>query len=104
VLDPASFPQSPVRPNRSSLTIAGLGGSLLAALGLPILLGQLDTSFHVADELVACAAPVLAIIPQMPTPEVLRRRRRYRVRVLGLTGLALIVGLGTVSFYARYLF
>ncbi|HVO25006.1 MAG TPA: XrtA system polysaccharide chain length determinant [Candidatus Margulisiibacteriota bacterium] len=104
VLDPASFPQSPVRPNRSSLTIAGLGGSLLAALGLPILLGQLDTSFHVADELVACAAPVLAVIPQMPTPEVLRRRRRYRVRVLGLTGLALIVGLGTVSFYARYLF
>ena len=104
VLDPASFPQSPVRPNRSSLTIAGIGGSLLAALGLPILLGQLDTSFHAADELVACAAPVLAVIPQMPTPEVLRRRRRYRVRVLGLTGLALIVGLGTVSFYARYLF
>jgi polysaccharide chain length determinant protein (PEP-CTERM system associated) len=104
VLDPASLPQAPVRPNRSFLTFGGIGASLALALGLPILLGQLDTSFHVADELVACAAPVLAVIPQIPTPDFMRRLRRYRVRVLGLTGLALILGLGTVSFYARYLF
>jgi uncharacterized protein involved in exopolysaccharide biosynthesis len=104
VLDPASLPDSPSRPNRQLLTIAGIVGSLGLAVLLPILLAQLDTSFHVADELAAYSLPVFAVIPQAKTLDVLRRRRRYRTRVLALTGVALLAGLSTVSLYARYLF
>ncbi|MFQ5668799.1 MAG: XrtA system polysaccharide chain length determinant [Candidatus Binatia bacterium] len=104
VLDPASLPQAPSRPNRAFLTLAGLGGSLALAIGLPILLWQLDTSFRLTDEVAACALPVLAVIPQLHTRDVAARRRRYRLRVVGLSAAGLIVGLSTVSFYARYLF
>jgi uncharacterized protein involved in exopolysaccharide biosynthesis len=104
VLDPASLPDSPSRPNRRLLTIGGIVGSLGLAVLLPILLAQLDTSFHVADELAAHSLPVFAVIPQAKTLDVLRRRRRYRTRVLALTGVALLAGLSTVSLYARYLF
>jgi len=104
VLDPASLPEAPVRPNRQMLMMGGLVGSLALAILLPIGLGQLDTSFHVADELVACALPVLAVIPQVSTADIRRRYRGYRIRVVGLSALGLVVGLGVSTFYAKYLF
>jgi len=104
VLDPASLPELPVRPNRPLLRWGGIGGSLALALLLPILLAQLDTSFHVVDDLAVCSLPVLAVVPQVPTPDVTGRRRRYHIRVAGLSGIALILGLAMVTIYARYLF
>jgi polysaccharide chain length determinant protein (PEP-CTERM system associated) len=104
VLDPASLPETPVRPNRQMLMMGGLVGSLALAILLPIGLGQLDTSFHVADELVACALPVLAVIPQVSTADTRRRNRGYRMRVVGLSALGLVVGLGVSTLYAKYLF
>ena len=104
VLDPASMPETPVRPNRQMLLLVGLVGSLGLALGLPILLWQLDTSFHVADELAACALAVLAVIPEVASSETVRRRRRYRLRVVGASAAALVVGLVGISLYGRYLF
>jgi polysaccharide chain length determinant protein (PEP-CTERM system associated) len=104
ILDPASRPEAPVRPNRQMLLLLGLAGSLGIALALPILLWYLDTSFHVADDLAAYSLPVLAVIPQLATADILRRRRFYRLRVLGLSAAALVIGLGTASFYSRYLF
>jgi len=104
ILDPASFPESPARPNRQLLTLAGLGGSFALALCLPILLWQIDTSYREADELAGQAVPVLAVIPQIPTRNVLRRIRQYRVRVIGLSAAGLILGVGAVTYYARFLF
>jgi polysaccharide chain length determinant protein (PEP-CTERM system associated) len=104
VLDPANLPESPVRPNRRVLALAGLAGSVALAVGLPILFWRLDTSLHSADELAAYAVPVLAVIPQAPTHDVLRRWWRYRARVLTVSAVALVAGLGGVSLYAKYLF
>lgn len=104
VLDPANLPEFPARPNRGLLSLGGIGGSLALAIALPILLWQLDTSFHQADDLQARSVPVLAVIPQVHTLDVARRLRRYRVRVLALSSLALVVGIATVSVYAKYLF
>ena len=104
VLDPANLPDAPSRPNRRLLIVAGIVGSLGLAILLPILFGQLDTSFHMADELAAYSLPVFAVISQTDTPDVVRRRRRYHARVLVLSGVALIAGLSTVSLYARYAF
>lgn len=104
ILDPASLPESPIRPNRRILLLGGLACSMALALALPILLWQLDTSFHTAEELAACALPLLAVIPQMASTDVRRRERRYRLRVLGTSAVVLLIGLGTVTLYGRYLF
>jgi hypothetical protein len=74
------------------------------AIALPFLLWHLDTSFHHADDLQTQSVPVLAVIPQVHTLDVARRLRRYRLRVLALSSLALVVGIATVSVYAKYLF
>jgi hypothetical protein len=84
--------------------LAGLGGSLALAVLLPIGLWQLDTSFHLADELASCALPVLAVIPQVFTADIRRRQRRYRIRVVGLSVVGLLVGLSVTTLYAKYLF
>jgi protein tyrosine kinase modulator len=104
ILDPASLPQSPVKPNRPLLAIGGAALSLAFALGIPILLWQLDTSYHSAEDLSAAALPVLAVIPQVHTTDVDRRKRLYRLRVLAATAVLLIVGLGASTFAANFLF
>lgn len=104
VIDPASLPQAPVRPNRPLSYGVGLGASLALAVFLPILLGQLDTSFHAPEEFTNLAIPVLAVIPQLDTSDVKRGVLQYRLRVVGISTALLVVGLSTASFYAKYLF
>lgn len=104
VIDPASLPEAPIRPNRPLSYTVGLGVTAALAILLPILLGQLDSSFHAAEELGALALPVLAVIPQLNTADVHRRILTYRVRVVSISTAALVVGLYTASFYAKYLF
>lgn len=104
VIDPASRPQSPTRPNRQALMLGGAGASLGLALFLPILLWQLDTSFHLPEECAASGLAVLAVISRVQTPDVDQRLRRYRIRVLGFTALGLLVGLGGATAYAKFVF
>jgi polysaccharide chain length determinant protein (PEP-CTERM system associated) len=104
VLDPANRPQMPAKPNRQVLYLGGVAVSIGLACLLPILLWQIDSSFHAPEDFAAAELPVLAVIPQALTRDVQRRQQRYRVRVLGATVVALVVGLGTASFYAKYLF
>lgn len=104
VIDPASLPEAPIRPNRPLSYGVGLGISLGLAILLPIVFGQLDSSFHAPEELTDLALPVLAVIPQLNTADVHRRVLQYRLRVLGVSTVALVVGLYTASFYATYLF
>jgi protein tyrosine kinase modulator len=104
VLDPASRPQVPTRPNRQLLTLGGAGASIAIALFLPILLWQLDSSFHLPEECVASGLPVLGVISRVRTQDVDRRLRRYRIQVLGFSALGLIVGLGTATMYAKFVF
>lgn len=104
ILDPASLPQTPARPNRQLLNLGGAALSIGLACFLPILMWQLDTSFHVADDFAPAALPVLAVIPQALTPDVKRRRHQYRIRVLGMSAAVLIIGIGGVTLYAKYVF
>lgn len=104
VIDPASLPQTPARPNRPLFYAAGVGMSFGLAFLLPILLRQMDTSFHSPEELTSLAVPVLAVIPQLTTNDVRRRILQYRLRVLGISAVVLVIGLSTASFYANYVF
>src|SRR5262249_50074525 len=104
VIDPASLPQSPTRPNRPVFYAVGVALSFGIAIFLPLLFRQLDTSFHAPEELTSLAVPVLAVIPQLSTADVRRRVVQYRLRVLGVSAIVLVIGLSTASLYAKYVF
>lgn len=104
VLDPASRPQAPLKPNRPVLLAAGSALSLALAIAIPILLWQLDSSYRSAEELVGTGITVLAAIPQVETPEVRQRRRVYRLTVVAASVAALAIGLATQILYAKFLY
>jgi uncharacterized protein involved in exopolysaccharide biosynthesis len=65
IVDPANFPQKPVRPSRSKLVIAGTFLGLLLGFALAALLVILDPRIYNEDDLrKACDLPVLAQIPR----------------------------------------
>jgi polysaccharide biosynthesis transport protein len=65
IVDPASFPQKPVRPSRSKLVMAGTALSVMLGLALAALLVLLDPRIYNEDDLrKACDLPVLAQIPR----------------------------------------
>jgi len=95
IIEPATIPEQPARPNRARLIFLGLLLSLGLAAGVALLAEQLDTSFHTVDDLRAFSrVPVLVSIPSILTAADLRQKR-WRF-CLGATavglGLALIVG------------
>ena len=105
VLDPASLPERPARPNRSLVLLGGLAASLGLAILLPIGLFQIDSSLHAPEDVAAtCNVPVLAVIPRVVTNELARAARIWRLRVASLSVVAAVLGLGTITLYARYLF
>jgi polysaccharide chain length determinant protein (PEP-CTERM system associated) len=99
ILDPANLPQAPTKPNRKLLFGAGALLSLGLGLGIPILMRQTDTSFRQAEEFTAAALPVLAVIPQLETPDVNRRLWRYRFSVVAASAAVLVGGLATQPLY-----
>lgn len=95
ILDPAIPSNSPAAPNRIKLLLMGVMVSLGLAAGAVVLAEQLDTSFHMVDDLRASTpVPVLVTIPKIITQgDARRRQRRFRrAAAAAMLGLALIVG------------
>lgn len=94
VLDPAVPSGVPVAPKRSQLLLVGLLLSLGLAAGAVVLSEQLDTSFHMVDDLQATTTvPVLVSIPRIVTEtDATRRRWRFRIALASaMLGLGLII-------------
>ncbi|WP_025321608.1 XrtA system polysaccharide chain length determinant [Deferrisoma camini] len=90
ILDPANLPEKPFYPKRLRYVAAGLIGGLGLGVGLVLLLDILDGSIRSRDELHQITeTPVLTIIPEIVTPETLRRRWMIRVGATG-AGLACV--------------
>jgi polysaccharide chain length determinant protein (PEP-CTERM system associated) len=53
IIEPASFPERPVRPDRFRIILVGLLAGLALGFGMAFLLENLDTSFKNADDLAA---------------------------------------------------
>jgi protein tyrosine kinase modulator len=95
ILEPAVPATTPSAPNRSRLLLMGLALSAGLAVGLVLLVEQLDSSFHTIDELRARTTfPVLVGIPRIVTDADIRRRwwRVPLATAAAIFGLALIVG------------
>ncbi|TVQ98206.1 MAG: hypothetical protein EA399_11295 [Desulfovibrionales bacterium] len=94
IVDPAILPTSPHSPNRLMLIILGMFGGIGLGAGMAFGLDQLDRSVRHVDKLKAMGLPVLAVVPQMENP-VLVRRQRIRNLVLYILagiGVAMIAG------------
>jgi polysaccharide chain length determinant protein (PEP-CTERM system associated) len=66
VLDPAVFPEKPVRPDRNRILMVGAFIGFLAGLGLAWFRESLDESFHSEEELEAdLGLPILANLPNL---------------------------------------
>jgi polysaccharide biosynthesis transport protein len=96
LIDPASFPEKPVAPNRLLIFLAGLFCSFGGGFGTVALAEHLDHSVHDSDELARLTGlPVLGAIIRIKTKEdilrALRKRRLIWVISCGSLVLALVL-------------
>ncbi|MDD3579938.1 MAG: GNVR domain-containing protein [Desulfobacca sp.] len=93
LIDPASYPEKPVSPNRPLIMLAGLILSGGMGFGLVALTEHLDHSVKSADEVAwLTGVPVLGRITRMVTAEDLAQKIRRRRLLWYLVGLAILMG------------
>jgi polysaccharide chain length determinant protein (PEP-CTERM system associated) len=89
-LDAPRVPIRPISPQRSLITATGLGVGLAIGLLLVALLEFGDSSFRTeADVERVLELPVVALVPQIATPEDLRRLRVRRATFVAASALGL---------------
>lgn len=84
LIDPARYPEKPVKPNRPLILLVGLLLGLGAGVGLTALLEASDKSARGGEDLErSLNIPVLAEIPEIVTSgDVKRKRRRLKLYIL----------------------
>jgi polysaccharide chain length determinant protein (PEP-CTERM system associated) len=87
VIDPPTTSVIPISPNRVLLVSLVLVGGLGAAVGLAIVLGQLDRSIGDVGQLRELGVPVLGAISAVPT----RRAAAYYPQAAALTAAVLVL-------------
>ena len=81
ILDPAVYPENPVRPDRNRILMIGAIFGLVAGLGFAWFRESLDESFHSEEELEAdLGLPILATLPN------LKEERDQPDKVYGVKG------------------
>lgn len=99
LVDPASFPEKPVKPKRLLIILAGFIFSLGAGLGAVALVEQMDHSVASAKELSAFTGmPVLGTIALIQTKEDVAQIKRKRRLIWAATGITLLLGLTLFHF------
>lgn len=94
------LPEKPIKPNRLLLMIAGLFGSIAAAIGSAILLEMLDSRIRGVDSLAAIMKmQPIATIPYIKNPAEEAQRKRKLVSKLIAAALALLVALILVHLF-----
>jgi polysaccharide chain length determinant protein (PEP-CTERM system associated) len=101
IVEPAAAPDQPSAPRTGRLALLGLMASLGLAAVAVMVAEQVDTSFHSLDDLRShVAAPVVAMIPRVRTPEDERRDKRHMHRLAAFALLAIVIIVGLSWFVA----
>ena len=94
IIDPASYPEKPVAPNRGFIALTGLALGLGVGLGMVALKEGLDRTVKSTDELAwLTGLPVLGRIDRIVTPEDIARKKQRRRLVWSLAGLSIFAAL-----------
>jgi polysaccharide biosynthesis transport protein len=100
LIDPASYPSTPVAPNRKLIRLAGIILSLGVGVGFVALAEHLDHSVKSSDELIRLTGlPVLGSIIRIETQEDIDRARHKRKWIWAVIGVGLIMGLALFHFF-----
>jgi len=96
VIEPATVPYKPVKPNRVIIILMGLGGGLAAGYGLGFLRHLMDSTIRSSDEVQGLVGlSVLGRIPTVVTHGDRRRRRRANV-AFGMATVMMVALFGSV--------
>lgn len=99
LIDPASYPEKPVKPKRVLIILAGFILSMGSGVGAVALAEQMDHSLKSAIELTSLTGlPVLGTIIRIVTKEDQIRARRRRRFFWATTGIGLFLGLTLFHF------
>jgi uncharacterized protein involved in exopolysaccharide biosynthesis len=102
LIEPPIYPEKPVRPNRTMIVIIGLLFAVFGGIGAAALREVLDQTVHSARDVIrVMQVPVLAVLPELPTP-VLLRRRSLRRRIVVVAALV-FVALMLLAFHHLYM-
>jgi len=102
LIDPASYPEKPIKPKRWLIILAGLILSLGSGLGAVALIEHLDHSVKTADELSRLTGlPVLGTISRIQTREDLTLAQQKKRLIWTATGITLVVAL--ILFHFLYM-
>jgi uncharacterized protein involved in exopolysaccharide biosynthesis len=100
IIDPAVFPEEPIKPNRLALTFIGLILGIGVGVGLAAAAEAIDTTCHSAHKLEqVTGVPVLAVIGAVQTARDLAVRRFKRLAVAG-SSIGLVVAAVAVVHFA----
>lgn len=102
LLEPASLPRKPDRPNRVSIGILGFCFSAVTALALPFGLYFTDTSFKDPEEVQNEFA--IRVVAAIPVIEVAGESRMATLRALTASSAAMLVTAGAIWAYAHHFF
>jgi len=103
VIDPPNLPQRPYWPDRFKLSLLGLIGGTILALGITVLAEMLDVRIHTHDDLRdLISLPLLAGVPILQTPfEEQRQKLRRRMDAVAASVSAALIPAITVLSYFR---
>jgi len=94
LVDPARLPEKPVKPNIPAILLIGLILGAGAGVGTAALKEHLYTAVRTAEELIqAISLPVLASIPEIVPPGIIKKRGRKRMITLLAIVAAIIAGI-----------
>jgi protein tyrosine kinase modulator len=96
IIEPASFPERPVGPNRLRLLMVGVALGLGAAILAVILAEQVDTSYRSVEEIRgSLPVPILSVIPTIATERDRTRLARQRRLATAAVAVALLLVVGS---------
>jgi len=102
IIDPAVFPEEPIKPNRLALTFIGLILGIGVGVGMAAAAEAIDTTCHSATKLEQITGvPVLAVIGAVQTARDVAARRFKRLAVAGSTIALLVVAVAVVHFTVK---
>lgn len=94
LMDPATTPSSPIKPNRPAIAFLGFILTFGSGLGLIFLTEHFDQTVRGFRGVTAILhAPPLAAIPLIETPSDIARKRRFRQLTVMLTLLTTVIAL-----------
>lgn len=98
LIEPPIFPEKPYRPNRAVILMMGALLALAGGIGAAALRETIDQTVHSARDVVrVMQVPMLAVLPALPSPVLLRRRSRLRWIIAA--GALVVIGAALAGFH-----